>query len=100
MTFVVVWEFIVGPGREAEFERAYGPEGDWAQLFRQSRDYGGTELLRDPATPGRYVTVDRWKSPAAYEWFHNQHATEYGTLDARCEELTARETKLGVFQSL
>ena len=100
MTFTIVWEFIVGDGREVEFERAYGPDGDWAKLFRQSKDYLGTELLRDATKPGRYLTVDRWKSPAAYEWFHNSHQTEYGALDAQCEELTARETKLGTFQSL
>ena len=100
MTFTIVWEFIVGDGREAEFERAYGPDGDWAKLFRQSKDYLGTELLRDATKPGRYLTVDRWKSGAAYEWFHNSHQTEYGALDAQCEELTARETKLGAFQSL
>ena len=100
MSVTIVWEFMVGDGREAEFERAYGPDGDWAQLFRQSKDYLGTDLLRDTAKPGRYLTVDRWKSAAAYEYFHRSHEVEYGALDARCEALTARETKLGMFQSL
>jgi 8-oxo-dGTP pyrophosphatase MutT (NUDIX family) len=36
---VLVWEFLPAEGREAAFEAAYGPHGDWARFFR-----------RDPAT--------------------------------------------------
>ena len=36
----------------AEFERVYGPEGDWAEFFRRGRGYVGTELLRDIEHPG------------------------------------------------
>ena len=31
----------------AEFERVYGPSGEWAEFFRQGRGFIGTELLRD-----------------------------------------------------
>ena len=34
-----------------QFERVYGPEGDWAQFFRTGRGYVGTELLRDVEIP-------------------------------------------------
>src|ERR687888_2169496 len=30
-----------------EFERVYGPEGEWTAFFRGGAGYVGTELLRD-----------------------------------------------------
>ena len=45
--FVVVWRFEIAEEKVAAFESAYGPEGNWAQLFRKSPEYLGTELLRD-----------------------------------------------------
>ncbi|HET7572084.1 MAG TPA: antibiotic biosynthesis monooxygenase [Gaiellaceae bacterium] len=61
----------------AEFERVYGPEGDWAQFFRGGRGYVGTELLRDVEQPGRYLVVDRWESADAYNTFVAEHRDEY-----------------------
>jgi heme-degrading monooxygenase HmoA len=61
----------------ADFERVYGPEGEWAQFFRQGRGYVGTELLRDLEVPGRYLVVDRWESAQAYNDFVSAHRDEY-----------------------
>ena len=61
----------------AEFERVYGPEGEWAQFFRQGRGYVGTELLRDVESPGRYVVIDRWESAEAYNDFASANRDEY-----------------------
>lgn len=94
---VIVWEFRVKAGREAEFERRYGPEGDWAQLFRRSPAYRGTELLRDPTQPRRYLSVDRWESAAAFEACKQENAQAYAALDRECEELTEAERCLGRF---
>jgi len=64
--------------REPEqFERAYGPEGDWAKFFRTGRGYIGTELLRDVETPGRYLVVDRWETAEAYNAFAAEHREEW-----------------------
>ena len=64
--------------REAEgFERAYGPEGEWAQFFRQGSGYVGTELLRDVEVPGRYLVIDRWETADAYNAFVAQHRDAY-----------------------
>ena len=60
-----------------EFERAYGPDGEWAQFFRSGRGYVGTELLRDLEVPGRYLVVDRWESAEAYNAFAQAHRDEY-----------------------
>jgi len=64
--------------RDAErFEHVYGPEGEWAQFFRQGRGYIGTELLRDVETPGRYLVIDRWDTAEAYNAFVTEHRAEY-----------------------
>jgi heme-degrading monooxygenase HmoA len=59
------------------FEQAFGPEGEWAQFFRQGRGYIGTELLRDVETRGRYLVIDRWESADAYNAFVAGHREEY-----------------------
>jgi heme-degrading monooxygenase HmoA len=61
----------------AAFERAYGPEGEWAAFFRRGTGFIGTELLRDVETPGRYLVVDRWESAEAYNAFAAAHRDEY-----------------------
>jgi heme-degrading monooxygenase HmoA len=61
----------------AEFERVYGPEGEWAEFFRRSRGYIGTELLRDIEVPGRYLVIDRWESADAYNAFVAERRDEY-----------------------
>jgi heme-degrading monooxygenase HmoA len=60
-----------------EFERAYGPHGEWAEFFRDGRGYVGTELLRDAENPGRYLVIDRWESREAYAAFVDEHRAEY-----------------------
>lgn len=60
-----------------EFERAYGPDGEWAEFFRGGDGYVGTELLRDVENPGRYLVIDRWDSREAYGQFVASHRDEY-----------------------
>jgi len=91
----VAWSYRVAPGRDVEFERLYGADGDWAQLFRRSTDYLGTDLYRDTMQPDRYLTVDRWTSRAAYEAFLQAALADYAALDARGDALTVEETRLG-----
>lgn len=97
--FLIVWEFRVHPGREAEFERRYGLEGDWTALFSRSAEYRGSELLRSRETPGRYLTIDRWTSRAAYEAFRAAWQAQYDALDRTCATLTADERILGGFET-
>jgi heme-degrading monooxygenase HmoA len=61
----------------AGFERAYGPEGDWAQFFGGAKGYIGTELLHDVETPSRYLVIDRWESAEAYNDFAVANREEY-----------------------
>jgi heme-degrading monooxygenase HmoA len=95
--FVIVWQFEVAEENVAAFEAAYGPDGSWAQLFRSSPGYQGTELLRDAYVPGSYLTIDRWSGEDAFRAFRKEHDSEYEKLDRACDALTARETRIGAY---
>jgi heme-degrading monooxygenase HmoA len=94
---VIVWQFEIAEEKIIAFEAAYGPEGTWAQLFRASSSYIGTELLRDAYVPGAYLTIDRWASEADFRSFRKEHDAEYESLDRACDSLTSRETRIGAF---
>jgi heme-degrading monooxygenase HmoA len=98
--YTYVWEFQVLPGNEALFAHHYGAAGSWAQLFRRAPGYVETLLLKDPATPGRYVTVDRWENAAAFESFRERFGDAYEELDRRCAALTVEERSLGAFEEI
>ena len=93
--YVILWDFIVLPGREANFEAAYNPAGAWARLFVLSPEFRGTDLLRSGTNPRRYMTVDRWASAEAFQRFRNEHGAEYLALDAQCAQLTESEDEAG-----
>lgn len=98
--FVTLWEFQARPQAVAAFEEIYGANGAWAQLFRQSPDFLGTELVRDPDRAGRYLTLDHWTSREALRRFKQDHHADYAALDKQCESLTAREVLLGDFEQI
>jgi heme-degrading monooxygenase HmoA len=97
--FVVVWRFEVDEENLAAFEAAYGPEGSWAQLFRTSEKYLGTELLRDAYVPGSYLTIDRWAGEEDFRAFRKDHDPQYEALDRACDALTSRETRIGAYNA-
>ena len=85
---------------EPEFERIYGPEGDWAHFFRAGAGYIGTELLKDVEIPGRYLVIDRWESADAYNAFVEANRDEYMR---RVDETTfhyLHELRFGTFQTV
>jgi heme-degrading monooxygenase HmoA len=96
--YVVLWQFRSLVGRQSEFERAYGPSGEWAQLFRRGDGYLGTELLRRADDSGEYLVLDRWASRGAYEAFRARWSSEYRRLDRRLEEITEEEALIGAFE--
>ena len=95
--YLILWEFHPAPGREAEFERAYAPTGDWARFFASDPAYRGTELLRDAGNPRRFLTLDRWSTREAFEAFEKREAAGYRELDARLAALCASEAPIGAF---
>ena len=76
----ILWEFKVRERHREEFECEYGSLGTWTQLFSCSQDFLGTELLRDLAEPGRYLTIDRWANPHSFEAFCKTFVSEYNAL--------------------
>lgn len=94
---LVVWRFRARMGGEAAFEHAYGPDGEWARLFRRDPAYRGTDLLRPDVAEGWYLTIDRWASRTAYDAFRESHASEYHRVDLACEELTEAEELVGFY---
>jgi len=97
--FVYVWEYFVKKEAQADFERIYGPNGDWVQLFEKSEGYLGTVLHRNISEKLRYLTTDYWVSIEARDAFREQFSQEFAELDQRCETLTEKEVDLGDFES-
>jgi hypothetical protein len=96
--FLILWEYEVKPGSEKTFEKVYGPDGDWARLFRTGSHYRETRLLRDPFRLNVYLTLDFWTSRGSYENFLATHKVEYTAIDALGESLTAQERRLGAYE--
>ncbi len=95
--FVIRWRFKVKPGREKEFEEAYGPVGDWARLFRNHDGYLGTDLMRDTNDERVYLTIDRWKSADDFNNFKDLYLSEYEQLDRILADLTESEMLQGYY---
>jgi heme-degrading monooxygenase HmoA len=83
-----------------EFERAYGPDGEWAQFFRTGRGFVGTELLRDLDEPGRYLVVDRWESAEAYGAFVAENELEYVRRSDEARALYVQELRFGTLENV
>jgi heme-degrading monooxygenase HmoA len=96
--YLAIWEYKVKAERVSDFERVYGNDGLWTQLFRRSSEYLGTELVRNLDRSGKYLTIDRWTSREALLAFKQDHAADYGTLDKQCERLTEAEGLIGEFE--
>ena len=98
--FVILWEYDVKQGSEEQYERVYGPDGDWAQFFRRDPAYQRTLLLRDPFRSLTYLTCDFWETREAYQAFLLANSDAYLALDQRWETLTLAERKMGAFERI
>ena len=93
----IIWEFTVREEYIPKFIAVYDSNGDWANFFRQSEGYLGTDLLRSSQHTNIFLTIDRWKNIAYFEALHAQFTTEYKKLDAQLENFTLSERKIGIF---
>ena len=94
----LVFSYEVRDG--AQFEAAYGPQGEWASFFAEARGYIGTELLRDVEAPGRYLLVDRWESAEAYNAFAAEHREEYMRRVDDTRFYYDQELRFGTFENV
>jgi hypothetical protein len=95
--YCYVWSFVVRPELTEEFQSAYGPDGDWARLFRRDPQYLRTDLLRDRDNPARFLTVDFWLTSEACASFRARFSADFEALDKSFERFTIEETHVGDF---
>ncbi|MGE0351963.1 MAG: antibiotic biosynthesis monooxygenase [Gemmatimonadales bacterium] len=94
-SYRIFWGYRTAPGREEDFRRVYGPDGDWARLFRRHPGFVATHLYESVTEPGRFCTIDFWRSRSDFEEFMRVHRAAYAELDRLSENLTTEEAPLG-----
>lgn len=98
MTHLRLWRFEVDADKREAFLRAYGPDGDWARLFRIHPGYLKTELWA--ASDGTFLTADHWQSEVDFDQFQLDAGDRYAALDAELEGLCKRETFVATAESV
>jgi heme-degrading monooxygenase HmoA len=81
--FVRVWEYEVPGDRTGAFTAAYAADGPWVELFGRAAGFLGTELYRDAARAGRFLTIDRWQDEQDWRSFLSTFGPAYESLDAQ-----------------
>lgn len=94
--FCIVFSYEVAEAGRAVFERAYGPDGEWAAFFAAGEGYLASELL---GSGDGYLLIDRWTSREAYERFLAARREEYDGRAAEAAALYVSERRLGAFES-
>jgi heme-degrading monooxygenase HmoA len=97
---LIVLVFSYDARDPAEFERVYGPEGEWAAFFRTGVGYVGTELLKDLEIPARYLVLDRWESRETYNAFVEANREEYMRRVDETAPLYEHELRFGTFENV
>ena len=96
----IMWQFDVKNGREAEFERLYGANGEWTTMNRQTRSYLGTSFLRDQNHSSRYVVIEYWSEMIVYEQHRAYRSESIATFEAHRGTLIESVQALGIFTAL
>lgn len=96
----VMWQFDVKAGREEEFEKLYGADGEWTALNRQTRSYLGSSFLRDQSQPLRYLLTEYWSEMIVYEEHRASREAKMDAIEARRAELVDRMEPLGIYSAL
>jgi len=96
----IMWQFDVKPGREAEFEKLYGDDGEWTVLNRTARSFLGNSFLRDQSRPSRYVLIEYWSEMLVYEQHRVFRSDVIASLEERRRALIDSVEPLGVYAAL
>jgi hypothetical protein len=96
----VVWQFQVKPGKQRDFEKFYGADGEWSKLARRSRSFLGSSFLRDQANDTNYLLTEYWSEMVVYEKHRQSFGSDIDTLEKRRGELCDAIVPLGVFSAL
>ena len=96
----ILWQFDVRKGREKEFERFYGADGEWTLVNRHSRSYLGSSFLRDQTQSSRYMLIEYWSEMLVYEEHRASRAAAIVSLEERSAALVDSVEPLGIFTAL
>ncbi len=96
----VVWQFDVKSGRQKEFEKFYGADGEWSRLSRRSRSFLGGSFLRDQAHETHYLLVEYWSEMVVYERHLRSFDDDVRSLEVRRDELCQSILPLGIYTGL
>jgi quinol monooxygenase YgiN len=96
----VVWQFQVKAGKQQEFERFFGADGEFTHLARRSRSFLGSSFLRDQASDTSYLLVEYWSEMVVYERHRQSFGVDIRTLEDRRQEYCDAVLPMGVFTAL
>jgi hypothetical protein len=96
----IVWQFEIKPGKEKEFERFYGADGEWTAVNRHSRSYLGSSFLRNQNDSSRYLVIEYWSEMVVSEQHRSYHRDEFARLGAERSKLVSSAEPQGVFTAL
>jgi quinol monooxygenase YgiN len=96
----VMWQFDVKKGREEEFKKLYGADGDWTTLNRRTRSYLGSSFLHDQNRSSRYVVIEYWSEMLVYEQHRSSRSALIAAIETRRAELVDAMEALGIYSAL
>ena len=96
----ITWQFEVKKGREAEFEKLYGVDGEWTAMNRHTRSYLGSSFLRDQNRTSRYLVIEYWSEMLVYEQHRDYRSAAIASLEERSAALVDRVEPMGIFTAL
>ena len=96
----ITWQFEVKKGREAEFEKLYGVDGEWTAMNRHTRSYLGSSFLRDQNRTSRYLVIEYWSEMLVYEQHRSYRSGAVASFEARQKTIVESVEPLGIFTAL
>jgi len=96
----IMWQFDVKNGRETDFERLYGVDGEWTTMNRHTRSYLGSSFLRDQNRSSRYIVIEYWSEMIVYERHRAYRSAAIASLEERSAALVDSVEPLGIFTAL
>jgi hypothetical protein len=96
----IMWQFDVKHGRETEFEKFYGADGEWTSMNRHTRSYLGSSFLRDQNRSSRYMVIEYWSEMLVYEQHKAYRSDAIDLLEGRRAALVESVEPIGIFTAL
>jgi len=100
LMIAVMWQFDVKKGREKDFEKLYGADGDWTALNRQTRSYLGSSFLHDQNRSSRYLLIEYWSEMIVYEQHRGSRSAAIDAIETRRAQLLDAVEPLGIYTAL